>query len=1724
MGIRTGDEPVVYTVLTLSVLGLTLNTVSILYKLIKQFSLPKLWKFSYITLDFAHAALALGLLLFVVFKFTGSVPVCDTSGFFIQFALFDCACGYLSAGIILLGIYNPGKSTQLSKFHRNVFLVILIPPKIISILLSALPFILVNYYSDTNDNYTVTCLKIISSREGVGTVGILSFCVIWITIILGFTSSVISALKLRKKVNNRIHSSSPNVWQTQLVSQGKSLQKILISESVLWIIELAVVNVSVYVGSVDYSDSTGIVYVTLSVVAVIHAVLSCIGDVMWSSCCCFSTREVEEPHRKLKKLELVKLEAPGKLRLRATWNHASKSGNTKRGLMKVYGPSHLKEWAQEIVVLGMLRKSQHPSLLQCLWTSSSNPYYETMTLITGEIITSDSRIICLELTNSGTLSELLRRNEVSLPETCQRMIVHDVAEGLFYLHSQNILHNNLNTSSIYLKGSLPNMVMRAAIGDFEDTQIYGSLQQTTDSPSVVTKRQFFLPDIRSFALIAFEIVSKMCERRFLSMQYEWDSDNENEYLMNISPKHQNQKEQQRYPRGEINGAYSDDSDFEQEELRRRDVIYSPYELIEEEKRRRSRSHSPGSRPLSAQSKRSIRSRTLSPDASRWHTDSPAGQSLYASRSNTPDFDHPLPSSRVMSSLSKGSQSGRNFTPEPNSRPMTPLENGKRTSPFEGNKKKEGKSKSSKSKEKDSQAFEGRPTTPKKSKGVKKSDSKKLLSKPVSLLKNLTGSETTVSAFKPKHKRDDDFSANEISDEEIEKPIDRFRLSHKMRQDSKNSIVSENSLHRTISQKSDQWSIRSDMEYRHNGLKNTVSADSRSSLWSNLPLPLETIDVDRDDLDDIIDQLPGMANSLDDRRNPSITEMLSARDRVRHSRQYWQNDGPGTRTFELVDYYDELQGKYVKKLVPVHFLHRTSSGNQIISAPVHRTTSGTQLVHRTTSGLQEIMEGTEEEDDHGKPYFPKESIKYDDVHPGQKIKAKLLRDDETEIKDSKSKSSKKRSKSAKLFRAPQPPLSEEAQRAIELERQESEKIRSKARNKLKRALSGKGTRPVFPLQRTNSKSEIVDVKLANVRKLEVQTKDSCDDDNKEFDRESLRENLQSSTPKDIEFEQDGVARLRVQAQRKEVAERKLSPEKFSKSGVKRYSSFSSNDSCSSMDSSVRVRRADVSLTSGELTSLSSQADADTDEIMTDAECAQKEANLRKLIQHKRSIVDSGFDSESDISDVHGHHSSVYMSDDSAFHDGNRKQKKFSKLQNSGPLSKVSIRSDVHLSEKAFCVTGINSGISNKPTVNKSDSPDLLIEYLPDKDIIPTHEETMEQRPTSSMSRIIEVSSATPDHTKDIDGDEEIQNLSHSHSKFISNQTGRSKTPSVVERPNTPAVLRGPNVMASNPTDASRRYRELVKKGVPLRVSEVSASEFDKLESDGFFKMKKDEKLISGRPYSTGNRKSRKDHGRRERQKKPKIDRIALDDIIREIPEETSPSPGQRSPGRNLLSPVHAKANGLDDSFNNMSENDVAMINQPSEESETASVQNSSAANSVPPTIIPQNQPAVVVDAELYIDRIYSQNSKSHLEPRTAAQQPQILDPDFDSPLLANQNSNKLLRTMSDFPMHGLSPLEEPPEQDNYADVHVSLLSGMNEKHVDRCRRLTSAVHLVSFNDLLPATPEGLDMMKNKLYQGGQLGNVGGQIVDIAKKCWLSENPPTSFDLVMQLMDPVTETEL
>ncbi|OWF45670.1 uncharacterized protein LOC110456731 [Mizuhopecten yessoensis] len=1798
--------------LTLALVGFTANLLTLLYKVSREFSLPKLWKYALLTIDIAHLFVGVGLILFFVFQKTSASEVCSAAGFFVQFGIFDSVCGFLTAGIILLGIYNPGKSSQISSFHRNVFLVVVIPQKIISILLSILPVIPIEFFT-TIASHTVTCFKISKPGDTGDKFGILIFFIIWIALCLATITFVISAVKNWKGFNNRIHSASPNVWQAQLLQHGKTLLKFLLFEDCVWLVVLVIVTSTVYSGGEDEQSATWTVYITLGVVTIIHWVVSVIQCAMWTSCCCKSSTAVEETHRKLKRLDLIKIEAPGKIRLRVLWNISK--GTVKRGLMKVYGPRHVKTWAQEIVVLGMLRKAQHPSLLQCLWTSSSNPYYETMTLITGEVITSDSRIICLELTNNGTLQDFLYRLDTPLPETCQRMIVHDIAEGLMCLHEQNILHGNLSTACVYLKGSLPSMVMRAAIGDFEDSQIYGSIHQNGDTVTLGDKRHFFLPDIRSFALVALEVVSKMCEKRFLSMQYQWDQQVANEPQTyseaNQGPGYSPAVQASANQVGDYMEVYHSDSDEEDNMLyhRRRQPpgVQSPGEVIEEIGRR-SRSMSPRSRPQSAQSNKS-RSRTLSPDNSRGKFLNSV-QTNYPSRLSTPDSNVISPEDEYPC-LPKNTPDGL----VSKERPLSPER------PSSG-KKSPGRPKtpSKKSKNKD-QAFEAFASEGKKNKlkGLKKIDSKKWLSKPGSLIRTLTGAETSVSVFKSKELRDDD--AEEIDDEEIDYGPLRMKQALMARNDSSNSITFEKDryLHRSSSKQSDQWSILSDMDYgTSHGLRKTVSTDSRSSMWSNLPLPVEMIDIEgggeRDRFETMVSQLPGMTDSLDyhpassrasDNWNPKFNGAYKPG-------SYWRHDGPGPSQFELVDYYDELQGKYVKKLQLRAGINRTLSGSQIVGTPVHRTYSGTQILHKTSSGLQEILEQAESMDEDEPPQpnnqnttndqTTAKSIDHSKSQPVKKLKAKILKEVKSEKllrsksldritpqkKTQKSKELSKNEQRQVVAATPEPNINPEI----------SAHRRARARKALKGAL-GKGNMPhVFPLQRDSKRGQKreMEVKYASVKKLQTQgsNADTNTDVNIDMDYEADRDES-GEKYKDSDTSSQRLCDSFVLTS--DGCDRPQAT-----TGIRKYHSFSSNDSTSSLGSSIRLKKADVSLTSGELTSLSSQADHDIDEQTgRDPDLPSKEVLLRRTMQNKAKVVDSGFDSESSevSSDVYGHHQHYnFSSDDSAYPDHRDRRVLRKPFRNT--LKKPVDSNEWQMSEKAFVITGFSTESMNKLDTISPDTVDgrgavqdtFAEEHVPkeyvvidsvvrDKDFPNdvSDEEVLEDDLMNSQgkSRIIQVSAA-PLTVMSID-QKAFQEQIFDNSPVPPPQPktptpiedrpptpGRSgyrqpkSAPSIENRPPTPGrsvhnrpktPLRNtndqlevkPNMQHASPLVASKRYRELTMKGVPLRVSVISAdgeekcdektmvdSEkerlkeindelidnqtddqklFDHLESNGFFHLPP--KKIKDRPLSSGifptAHVSRRDHHLKKKRGRPRPHRLALDEIIRELPEDKSPSPRLLSPTTNIISK---------DSFNSHSGSE-AMLNQPSSMDESESV-HLSPAHYVSPLA---NQPSVVVDAELYIDRVYSQTQTLDPKPRPV----HMMDPDFDVQITPE---SKGLSTVSYLPAGQESRREgqmgREVDLDEDEDEEVTLLSGMDDKHIINCQKLTSDMHLLSFNDLLPARKENFEILKAKLYEGGQLGNIGFQLLEVIDKCWLSELPPSSSDLVTQLLDPVAETEL
>lgn len=283
------------------------NFVSVGVKLCKEFAHPKLWKYSLLYQNLASVCLAVGLLLFSVNLNVNDKTVCSATGFFLLFGIIQGLFSHLTTSIILLSIQNPGKPSSISYFHRNICIVIVVPEIILGGLLSFLPFVSNGIFNRGVD-YDVECFPVRDHGKQGAAYGTILVVLWWLTLTATVVCDIIIILKLWK-YNNRISTAQNNVWQTQLIIQGKSLVKFLVLEHLVIFAVLLATTLSVYLGPDIFKNSaTWVVMVTLAVWAFIHGVLSSIGDIMWTTCCCHDNSAVKEPHRKLKKLELLKIE------------------------------------------------------------------------------------------------------------------------------------------------------------------------------------------------------------------------------------------------------------------------------------------------------------------------------------------------------------------------------------------------------------------------------------------------------------------------------------------------------------------------------------------------------------------------------------------------------------------------------------------------------------------------------------------------------------------------------------------------------------------------------------------------------------------------------------------------------------------------------------------------------------------------------------------------------------------------------------------------------------------------------------------------------------------------------------------------------------------------------------------------------------------------------------------------------------------------------------------------------------------------------------------------------------------------------------------------------------------------------------------------------------------------------------------------------------------------
>ena len=1376
------------------------------------------------------------------------------------------------------------------------------------------------------------------------------------------------------------------------------------------------------------------------------------------------------------------------------------------------------------------------------------------------------------------------------------------------------------------------MVLRAAIGDFENAQIYGSLQQNMDE-SIKDKRYFFLPDIRSFALIALEVVSKMCEKKFQNRYVNYNSE---QVPLKLNLEHVISDEDD-----EFEAQYCYDAE---DTCRMFDALHSDEYMadrclspnLQESRVRnnslenlldRDRPTSPNYTETAKYGSRIpevISDNEMDDEVAKYSKSTSETQGRRNSLNNkteaTPErCKSPESKSSERNVISKrqsrkdmSKSADRAMTPivtlKPQSRSMSPsqftkaMEHGRCVSPDPMNDemlielRKEAKDSSKSSKKDKKLSFskkksEEKNVLPQKVEAfvncgdeTKKKDGK-WLSKPTSILKSITSNDTTVSVFKAKQSDDNNY-LDAIQEEDSVVASQSFP-----------NTKSKSKQMKDKSKMNEVWDIIDEQYYTqvnknaNRMLKKTVSGESRSSLWSFISTPE---DLDDEDLDDVLDYLPGMTDQRELRKsevtvNDIMTATQSGKIKDGERKRFSYKDLPHSK-FELIDYYELLKARQItiydvpedkrEMLINVVELKREEKLRKEGKLPNGAIANDAMYDNGMNPGGTTASDANNNAKSQGGK-MKIVSFRQSNSHSSPQRQPAIKEEPDPRLE---------RARSAPLKR-PRTPLHKTMtseknapeMNPIFVENKSSSSgmaKRNKARSALKRALNNKGhhTGARFDVNRGSNQAKDLMVKYATVKKINVSSVSQNGDDTSKEDKDVVVVPIPTSQSFSI-----------------------TKVNQTSSVDLKRYHSFSSNESGSSIASSVHVKKADVSLTSGELSSLSSQAESDhyeTDGHMTDMEGPSKQTSSDKTKQVKRpsSKVDSGFDSGSMSSEM------------SAGPVQNRNQNFVNTKGNSNPVIKSWARNykmkepisnspayfgskflpHESLPEEQFSVDGhgrpgmaesdnssdLNDGDSgvilnkkshsrgqNKSVKNTkeqvshkvSDNRDKSFAISPDSKY-----SSFDSRPLSPQGRVI---SATQQSIKSRPMSPNVRPTDRPMSpnarvmspiqrplsaKRSMSPSPRSMSPNVQPtqhrgtataktthktRPMSPLAK---NSTPSRPTSlspnrdrdhalspvnrrsksndhyqerkthnsekrigiglsndtaagiASKRYRELVKQGVPLRATAVDDNPqpeaagnadivlrpgtaesmleepvddqtlFADLESKGFF----NSRSRSPSPNKGSSPKRLSNHGggkskatKRESRNKRNKD-IPLDQIIREKPEG-------KSSGRK---PYRSSSN------QHLTVTEDAFLNQPtSEDSETCSIKTNKSNSSTPSG----SKPKVMVDAEMVIDRIFSQNNPQDYE----------LDVEVEAALGLDKDPFKSLPEM-----YGkFKETDRVPNLEN-----IALLNGVDERHIHGCMELASSLHVVTMRDLLPATSDNFDVLRNKLQQVGQLGTVGNQV--------------------------------
>ncbi|KAL8613579.1 hypothetical protein ACOMHN_021998 [Nucella lapillus] len=1710
-------EDVEIAVLALTAFSMVATLVLLLTRIISKYVIPEAWKISLILQDVSNLLLGSGLVFFLAYMGTEARGLCSAAGFFLLFGLLDFPCMLALTATSLLFLQNPGKLGQLSTFRKTWIVVMVVPEKILVFVLALVPVTPVDYF-DTESPYPLACFPVRQEGGKGAAFGAILFFILWLLQVLGLVLSVLCGFRLWKTNNSRIHASSPNLWQTEKIGQGRALQRMSLVEQLVLLVVTLILTVVLYTSSPESGLAPQwVAVVSLAVVTVVHACMCGVQLVLWSSlCCCQANQKSKEPYQKLKKLELIKVEGPGKLRLRASWSAGR--GVTKRGLVKVYGLSHLKGWAQEIVVLGMLRKAHNASLLQCLWTANTNPYFETMTMLSGQIVTAESRLICLELTNSGTLQEFLGGLDVPLPEPCTRTILHDVAEGLAALHAQNILHRNLTSSAVYLKGSVQRLVLRAAVGDFEEAQVYGSLQNGTISSSV-SKKHFFLPDVRAFALVALEILGSICKRR--------------------------QEETQ--PHHLISSMTSSRPPVDSARL------HEHQEGPRNPRKKSSSANTPFCAPGAAED---------------FNESSRAGGKIFVvgATSEKAEVQDPNRKARVGPEEEEG-------VPDRILRPPTPF----------GDRYEDGVEYS----DDDSGRGGYYPENPDMGEEF---DDPKL--PPITHVREAYKFEfPSQSVFQASGSQENEYEEIDDIEEEIHREI-RLNALHRRRDMAQTGgyIVRRTASGRELlipAQQHNSSFGNSDSGYvgtssnssRYRGAVGeggvtTGVEDPPDVSWPKAVHKTTSANTISSFGDDILEVLPGMTDEDDplQKGEKTLRQMLRDRDdaKVEQILEEYEHrlrtggfsqlpkDWPKLRFSRLMGLREALAGVREQR--------------EAITGGVKGNGSSRPSTPRASAQLASSSSPRQPDNLSPRPKTAGAAGEGPGGGAGESRRTGLGDSDERQGGEGPA---KRADKARPLSASTTGPSTWKLRTSFK---------KNKARNELARALSrgnsfahGPGKSQPPPVQRGTA-GKLVEQKYAAHNAAASQAAEPAartfgEDEDGYLEPRTVMTTATtttttSTTPGRVQnFQQsDGYATVsieseipgsqsypqhqqqvstqqqqqqrqqqhqqhqRQQQQQQQHHTQTLPPSHHQQKpggvNVGKFSSFSSSDSSYMSGKHPRDKLRDTSLTSGELTSLSSQADT--------APCPAEKGVVSKLPEKPSSggnaaddpapilpgmkLVDSGFDEDSAsvVSDVSCHVSPDVSGEACTCSCPSETVTGSETCSCDCSQCQYSHQHSGWSESQSSCGTWSNSNsfssydvqMHRRKLPSKAKSEPVEEHVLGPDEQYPAHPSSL-----SAKTPLKQHGSPTRLSPPGRQNHRHHHHHHHHHNHHAHSHSGSSSSSSA----------------------ASRRYRELTKKGVPLRVTAVDNAAqaerhgssflgpqrdataevieeedepdnalFQDLESQGFFDSTDSASNKSSSPVRQKKRSGVKrlevvqgahpttsfNHFSSDLPPIP-----SLEDIIKEIPDETGGS----------CSGDETKA------FLNRPESELSIkpLKPPAPKPPTDRLPYGKDEARVMEL---HREPKLVHDAELVIDRIFS---RAH--PANTRGSETFVDPSMGLDEVAIRKL-AMLPPVTD--SHGHEDLARDPEDCH----HGQLLTGTDSKHVRYVRSLSDKVDLLSSEQLLPANARRFGILRRRLQHAGSFGAIGMQLLDIIGSCWVEESPPSTAEIVDQLTDHVTETEL